>query len=179
MTDADFAIIGRGQPIHTGGFSNNFNYKSFSLNVFMQWAYGNDLYNANRLLLEGNSNGYANINQFASYANRWTPENPTNENYRTRGQGPIGFFSSRVVEDGSYLRLKTVSLNYVLPAKLIQKASLSSLSLNVAAQNLWTLTNYSGMDPEVSVRNNTLTPGYDYSSYPKSPTVAFGLKASF
>ncbi|MES3017267.1 MAG: TonB-dependent receptor [Bacteroidota bacterium] len=179
MTDADFAIIGRGQPIHTGGFSNNFSYKAFSLNVFMQWSYGNDIYNANRLLLEGNSNGYANINQFASYSNRWSPDNQTNENYRTRGQGPIGFFSSRVVEDGSFLRLKTVALNYVLPAKLIQKAYLSSLSFNLAAQNLWTLTNYSGMDPEVSVRNNVLTPGYDYSSYPKSPTVAFGIKASF
>ena len=179
MNEADFAIIGRGQPVHTGGFSNNFNYKAFSLNVFFQWAYGNDIYNANRLLLEGNSNGFANINQFASYANRWSPENQTNENYRTRGQGPIGFFSSRVVEDGSYLRLKTVSFNYVVPAKLIQKAYLSSLSFNLAAQNLWTLTNYSGMDPEVSTRNPVLTPSYDYSSYPKSPTVAFGIKATF
>ncbi|WP_276347618.1 TonB-dependent receptor [Daejeonella sp. JGW-45] len=179
MSEADFAIIGRGQPIHTGGFSNNFNYKAFSLNVFLQWSYGNDIYNANRLLLEGNSNGYANINQFASYVNRWTPDNQTNENYRTRGQGPIGFFSSRVVEDGSYLRLKTVALNYNVPSRLIKKAYLSGLSINVAAQNLWTLTDYSGMDPEVSTRNNVLTPGYDYSSYPKSPTVAFGIKASF
>jgi TonB-linked SusC/RagA family outer membrane protein len=179
MNESDFAIIGRGQPVHTGGFSNNFNYKAFSLNVFLQWAYGNDIYNANRLLLEGNSNGYANINQFASYANRWSPENQTNENYATRGQGPIGFFSSRVVEDGSYLRLKTVSFNYVVPTKIIQKAYLSSLSFNVAAQNLWTLTNYSGMDPEVSTRNPVLTPSYDYSSYPKSPTLAFGIKATF
>lgn len=179
MSDADVTIIGRGQPIHTGGFSNNLSYKSLSLNVFFQWAYGNDLYNANRLLLEGNSNGWANINQFASYANRWSPENQTNANYRTRGQGPIGFHSSRVVEDGSFLRLKTVSLNYVIPSRLIKRAYLSNLSLNVSAQNLATWTNYSGMDPEVSVRNNVLTPGFDYSSYPKSPTVAFGLKASF
>ena len=137
------------------------------------------MYNANRLLLEGNSNGFANINQFASYANRWSPENQTNANYRTRGQGPIGFFSSRVVEDGSFLRLKTVALNYVIPARYIKRAYLSNLSLNVSAQNLATWTNYSGMDPEVSVRNNVLTPGFDYSSYPKSPMVAFGLKASF
>ena len=179
MNESDFAIIGRGQPIHTGGFSNNFSYKAFSLNVFFQWSYGNDVYNANRLLLEGNSNGFANINQFASYANRWSPENQTNANYRTRGQGPIGFFSSRVVEDGSFLRLKTVALNYVIPARYIKRAYLSNLSLNVSAQNLATWTNYSGMDPEVSVRNNVLTPGFDYSSYPKSPMVAFGLKASF
>lgn len=179
MNDADLTFIGRGQPIHTGGFSNNFNYKAFSLNVFMQWSYGNEIYNANRLILEGNSNGWANINQFASYSNRWSPTNPTNDNYRTRGQGPIGFHSSRVVEDGSFIRLKTVSLNYSLPEKLIKTAYLSSLSVNVSAQNLVTWTNYSGMDPEVSTRNNTLTPGFDYSSYPKSPTIAFGIKAGF
>lgn len=179
MNDADLTFIGRGQPIHTGGFSNNFNYKAFSLNVFFQWSYGNDIYNANRLIMEGNSNGWGNINQFASYANRWSPENPTNANYRTRGQGPIGFHSSRVVEDGSFLRMKTVSLNYNLPAKLIKTAYLSNLSVNVSAQNLVTWTNYSGMDPEVSTRNNTLTPGFDYSSYPKAPTIAFGIKAGF
>ena len=179
MNDADLTFIGRGQPIHTGGFSNNFNYKAFSLNVFFQWSYGNDIYNANRLIMEGNSNGWANINQFASYANRWSPENPTNANYRTRGQGPIGFHSSRVVEDGSFLRMKTVSLNYNVPSKLIKSAYLSSLSVNVSAQNLITWTNYSGMDPEVSTRNNTLTPGFDYSSYPRSPTIAFGIKAGF
>ncbi len=179
MNDADLTFIGRGQPIHTGGFSNNFSYKALSLNVFFQWSYGNDIYNANRLLLEGNSNGFGNINQFASYSNRWSPENPTNANYRTRGQGPIGFHSSRVVEDGSFLRMKTVALNYTIPSKIIKSAYLSSLSFNVSAQNLVTWTNYSGMDPEVSTRNNTLTPGYDYSSYPKAPTIAFGLKAAF
>ncbi len=179
MDNSDLTFIGRGQPIHTGGFSNNFTYKAFSLNVFMQWSYGNDIYNANRLLLEGNSNGWANINQFASYSNRWSPTNPTNENYRTRGQGPIGFHSSRVVEDGSFIRLKTVSLNYSLPEKLIKSAYLSNLSVNVSAQNMVTWTNYSGMDPEVSTRNNTLTPGFDYSSYPRSPTIAFGIKAGF
>lgn len=179
MNDADLTFIGRGQPIHTGGFSNNFTHKAFNLNVFFQWSYGNDIYNANRLIMEGNSNGWANANQFASYSNRWSPENPTNENYRTRGQGPIGFHSSRVVEDGSFLRMKTVSLNYNLPAKLIKTAYLSNLSVNVSAQNLITWTNYSGMDPEVSTRNDTLTPGFDYSSYPRSPTIAFGIKAGF
>ena len=179
MTNADVTFIGRGQPIHTGGFSNNFAYKGFDLNVFLQWSYGNDIYNANRLLLEGNSNGYANINQFASYVNRWSPENPTNANYRTRGQGPIGFHSSRVVEDGSFLRLKTVSLNYSIPERFIKRAYLSSLSLNVSAQNLVTWTKYTGMDPEVSTRSDVLTPGYDYSSYPKSPTILFGIKGSF
>jgi hypothetical protein len=179
MTDADITFIGRGQPVHTGGFSNNFSYMGFSLNVFFNWSYGNDIYNANRLLLEGNSNGYHLINQFASYANRWSPENQTNENYRTRGQGPIGNHSSRVVEDGSFLRLKTVTLSYSLPKNIIKKLYLSDLSLNVSGQNLYTWTKYSGMDPEVSTRNNVLTPGYDYSSYPKSAAIVFGLTGSF
>lgn len=179
INTADITFIGRGTPIHAGGFSNNFSYKGFDLNVFLQWSYGNDLYNANRLLLEGNSNNGANINQFASYVNRWSPDNQTNANYRAGGVGPIGFHSSRVVEDGSYLRLKTVSLSYTIPATFIKKAYLNSLSVNVSAQNLATWTNYTGMDPDVSARNNVLTPGYDYSAYPKSPTLVFGLKAAF
>ncbi len=175
----DKRVIGRGQPVHTGGLMNNFSYKNFHLGVFLQWSYGNDIYNANRLTFEGNSNRRFNLNQFASYVNRWTPENPTNENYRAGGQGPIGFHSSRVVEDGSYLRLKTLSLGYDLPKSIIQKAKLTGLSLNIAAQNLITITNYSGMDPEVSVRNATLAPGFDYSAYPQSRTIVFGLKATF
>lgn len=176
---ADMTIIGRGQPVHIGGFSNNLNYKGFSLNVFFQWSYGNDVYNANRLLLEGNSNGFANINQYASYANRWTPDNPTNENYRTRGQGFIGYFSSKNVEDGSYLRLKTVSLSYALPTRLIRKAYLRNLSVDLSAQNLVTWTKYSGLDPEVSTADNVLMPGYDFSAYPNVRTIVFGLKATF
>ena len=176
---ADLTIIGRGQPIHYGGFSNNFTYKGFSLNLFLQWSYGNNIYNANRLLLEGNSNGFHGINQYASYVNRWTPENPTNENYRTRGQGFIGYFTSKNVEDGSYLRLKTLSLSYSLPGDLIKKLYLSNLTIDLAAQNLLTWTKYSGLDPEVSTLNNVLQPGYDFSAYPQARTIVFGLKASF
>lgn len=179
MTNADVTFIGRGQPIHTGGFSNNFSYKGFNLNLFFQWSYGNDIYNANRLMLEGNMNNFHLTNQFASYVNRWSPENQTNANFRTRGQGPLGYHSSRVVEDGSFIRFKTAALSYNIPASWIKKCYLSNLSLNVAAQNLAIWTNYSGMDPEVSTRNNVLTPGYDYSSYPKSPTIVLGIKGSF
>lgn len=179
VTDADKTIIGRGTPIHTGGFVNDFAYKGFSLNVFFQWSYGADIYNANRLSLEGNSNNRLNMNQFASYVNRWSPENQTNENYRAGGVGPIGKHSSRVVEDGSYLRLKTLSLSYSVPKRLISPLFLKELNINVAAQNLLTFTKYSGLDPEVSVRNQTQTPNFDFSSYPQSRTMVFGLKATF
>ncbi|WP_262707121.1 SusC/RagA family TonB-linked outer membrane protein [Chitinophaga barathri] len=175
----DKTIIGRGQPIHTGGFVNNFRYKGFSLNVFFQWSYGADIYNANRITFEGNTNGRRNMNQFASYANRWTPENQTNEHFRAGGEGVIGYHSSKYLEDGSYLRLKTLSLDYALPSQLLKKVYMTNLSLNVAMQNLFTWTKYKGLDPEVSTRGNILTPGYDYSAYPQARTITFGLKANF
>jgi hypothetical protein len=177
----DRTIIGRGQPIHFGGFSNNFTYKGFSLNAFVQWSYGNDIYNANRIVLEGNSNGRTDMNQFASYVDRWSPDNQDAPNYRAGGGGQVGYHSSRVVEDGSYLRLKTVSLSYAVPARFIKKAYLSALSFNLTAQNLLTWTNYSGMDPEVSTRGGlgVLSPGFDYSPYPQSRTVVLGLNATF
>lgn len=176
---ADITIIGRGHPVHIGGFSNNFSYKRLSLNVFFQWSAGNNIYNANRLLLEGNSNGFALINQYQSYANRWSPENPTNENYRTGGQGFIGYFTTKNLEDGSYLRLKTTSLTYSLPDNWIRKAYFKNLSVDVSAQNLITWTKYRGMDPDVSVANNVLQPGWDFSAYPNTRTIVFGLKATF
>lgn len=178
----DQTIIGNGQPLHTGGFVNNFRYKDFSLNVFLQWSYGNDVYNANRLLFEGNggTSSAGGRNQYASYNNRWTPDNPSNTIYRTGGGGPIGYHSSRVIEDGSFLRLKTVSFGYSLPTRLIRKLFLSQLTLNVAAQNLLTFTNYSGVDPEVSTRSpRVLSPGFDFSAYPRARTVVFSLNATF
>lgn len=175
----DKTIIGRGQPIHTGGFVNNLRYKGFSLNVFFQWSYGNNIYNANRITFEGNTNGRRNMNQYASYANRWTPENQTNEHFRAGGEGVIGYHSSKYMEDGSYLRLKTLSLDYALPARYLRKLFMSALSVNVAMQNIFTWTSYSGLDPEVSTRNNILTPSYDYSAYPQARTITFGLKANF
>ncbi|WP_245546835.1 TonB-dependent receptor [Pseudopedobacter saltans] len=176
----DMTVIGRALPIHTGGFNNNFTYKNFDLNVFFQWSYGNQIYNANRLIFDGNGIKALDLNQYASYSNRWTPENPSNTNYRTGGQGPQGIHSSRVLEDGSFLRLKTLALAYSLPKRLIKSAYLDELKLNVAVQNLITWTRYSGMDPEVSVRSSIpTTPGFDYSAYPMARTIVFGINATF
>ncbi|MGV3504759.1 MAG: TonB-dependent receptor [Adhaeribacter sp.] len=178
LDDNDNTVIGRGQPIHLGGFANRFAYKGLSLNVFLQWSYGNQVYNANRMIFEGNYVGLP-INQYASYIDRWSPENPSSKNYVVRGYGPAGVQSNRVLEDGSYLRLKTLSLAYAIPTRLIKKASLSRLSLTVSAQNALTFTRYSGMDPEVSVYNSVLTPGFDYSAYPIARTLNFGVNATF
>lgn len=179
ITDDDKVILGRALPNHFGGFNNNFSYKNFDLNVFFQWSYGNHIYNANRIIFEGNSIVLTDMNQFSSYQDRWTPDNQNSPNYRTRGGGPVGFQSSRVLEDGSYLRLKTVALSYNLPAKIVKKMSLNTLSVNLSAQNLLTWTNYTGFDPEVAVRNSVLTPGLDFSAYPHNRTFVAGVKASF
>jgi len=178
VNSSDRTVIGRGQPKYIGGFMNNLRYKSFELGVFLQWAYGNQMYNANRLFLEGNSAGRLNMNQFASYVNRWEPNHESNENFRVGGMGPITH-SSRVIEDGSYIRLKTLSFAYSFPSWVTRKLNASKLSLRVTAQNLFTLTKYSGLDPEVSTRNSVLTPGFDFSPYPHAKTMVFALNATF
>lgn len=175
----DLTIIGRGLPIHIGGLNNQFTYKGLSLAVFFQWSFGNDIYNANRLHYEGNGNVRTNLNQYASYENRWSPENPDSDIFRANGQGVIGWHSSRVLEDGSYLRLKTVAIDYNIPARYIKAVKLKGLAIGVAGQNLVTWTKYSGMDPEVSTRNTTLMPGFDYSAYPMARTIVGTLKATF
>ena len=177
VNDNDRTVIGRGHPLHTGGFTNNFTYKNFDLSIFFQWSYGNDIINANRLLFE-NGEPRKDTNMFASYTDRWTPDNPNSNIPAVRGQGPK-VFSSRVVEDGSYLRLKTLSFGYTVPSVILKKWTLSSARIFVSAENLWTLTSYTGYDPEVSVRNSALTPGFDYSAYPRAYNFSVGLNIGF
>lgn len=177
INTSDYAVIGNGIPKHNGGFSNNFNYKGFDLNVFLQWSYGNDVMNGNKLMFEGNALNKATLNQFASYNDRWTPANTSSAIFRTKGFFGDGF-SSYIVEDGSFLRLKTVALGYTVPPKLLKRAKIKSLRVYVSAQNLFTWTNYSGMDPEVNIYNSAVTPGFDWSSYPRATTVTFGANLS-
>jgi len=171
----DYTIIGNPNPDFIGGFSNNFSYKGFDLSVFLQWSVGNEVLNANRLVFEGH--GRASQNMFATYADRWTMENPNNKYFRTGGWGPYAY-SSRVIEDASFVRLKTVSLGYQLPKKLLDALRIKSLRFNVSAQNLFTWTKYEGYDPEVSAYNSALTPGFDWSVYPRARTLTFGLNLS-
>jgi hypothetical protein len=93
------------------------------------------------------------------------------------GQGPRAY-STRVVEDGSFVRLKTVSFGYNLPSKLADRLKIKNLRLFMSAQNLHTWTKYSGLDPEVSARNSALTPAFDYSVYPRARTISFGLNVT-
>ncbi|SDY60893.1 SusC/RagA family TonB-linked outer membrane protein [Hymenobacter psychrophilus] len=176
VDNSDRTIIGNPNPKFIGGFSNNFGFKGFDLNVFLQFSYGGDLLNANRILFEGGAlkNG---LNQFESYVDRWSPENPDSKNFRVGGQGPR-VYSTRTIEDGSYLRLKTVNLGYTVPATLTSKAHLKTLRFYASAQNLLTWTKYSGNDPEVSIYSSPLTPGFDFSAYPRARTYTLGLNVS-
>jgi len=164
----DQTTLGSPLPIHTGGFSNNFTYKNLSLNVFMQWSYGNKVLNGNNVQFNTTGGYFFNGNQFATYADRWTPTNPTNDipraMYNIKGDvGSVGGQrpSSRFIEDGSFLRLKTISLSYKLPETLLKKIGIQNISLSASAQNILTWTKYTGSDPEVStfrVQNSAATP---------------------
>ncbi len=168
IDDNDRTIIGCGQPLSTGGFGTSFNLYGFDLNVFFSWSYGNNILNANRLYFENGN--VSNTNQWATYKNRWTEKNPDSDIPRIQANG-VYLYSSRVVEDGSFLRLRNVSLGYTIPRKVLRKMHFDSMRVYISADNVYTLTNYSGPDPEVSTRNSVLTPGFDWSAYPR----AFGL----
>jgi TonB-linked SusC/RagA family outer membrane protein len=178
IDDNDRTVIGCGQPLHTGGFGNTFNFHGFDLNIFFSWSYGNDVINANRLYFENGS--ITNTNQLKTYTKRWTPENPTSDIPRVGADIASMFvYSSRVVEDASFLRLRNVTLGYTLPRKVLRKMHFDTMRFYVSAENLWTLTNYSGPDPEVSTRNSVLTPGFDWSAYPRAMGVTAGLSFTF
>ena len=177
IDDNDRTIIGCGQPLHTGGFGNTFNFYGFDVNIFFSWSYGNDILNANRLYFESGLTKHTN--QFKSYKNRWTPENNRSDIPRVAANG-MTVYSSRVVEDGSFLRLRNFTVGYTLPRKVLRKMHFDTLRVYVSGDNLWTLTNYSGPDPEVSTRNNdVLTPGFDWSAYPRAWGLTAGLSFTF
>ncbi len=172
IDDNDRTIIGRGSPLSTGGLTNTFTYRDFDLSIFFQWSFGNDIMNANKYMFERYY--MPNSNMFASYANHWTPDNPTSNIPRVN-EGTGSYYSTYGVEDGSYLRLKTLTLGYNVPKKFSEKLFMQSIRVYLSAQNLLTWTSYSGMDPEVNVRNNVLTPGFDFSAYPRARTISIGL----
>ena len=178
IDDNDRTIIGCGQPLHTGGFGNTFNFYGFDLNIFFSWSYGNDVINANRLYFENGS--ITNTNQLKSYKDRWTVNNPDSDIPRVGADIASMFvYSSRVVEDASFLRLRNVTLGYTLPRKVLRKMNFDTMRFYISGENLWTLTNYSGPDPEVSTRNSVLTPGFDWSAYPRAIGVTAGLSFTF
>ncbi len=176
IDDNDRTIIGCGQPLHTGGFGNTFNYLNFDLNIFFSWSYGNDVINANRLIFENGSK--QNLNLLSSYADHWSASKPDSDIPRIGANG-MNVYSSRVVEDGSFLRLKTLSIGYTFSRAVLRKLHVDTMRAYLNIDNLFTITRYSGPDPEVSTRNSVLTPGFDWSAYPRSRGFTAGISLTF
>ena len=191
----DKEIIGDANPTHTGGFTINARAYGFDLSANFNWSVGNDIYNANKV--EFTSTGkyqYRNMIGTMGDGKRWTnlnadgtlcndPVKLTEMNANTTMWSPYTdrmIFSDWAIEDGSFLRLNTLTLGYTLPRNLTQKVKIQNLRFYVTAYNVFCLTDYSGYDPEVStIRSTNLTPGVDYSAYPKSRQFVVGLNLNF
>jgi TonB-linked SusC/RagA family outer membrane protein len=177
VTSDDRTVIGKTLPKFFGGFTNTFNFGNFDLNVIFQYSYGNDIYNATRLYSTQTQNERTNM--LAEVTDRWTSTHASN-----KVPSALGYvkneLSSRFVEDGSYLRLKSLTLGYTLPVKFTRKFYISKMRVYASSQNLFCITGYSGYDPEVSMLSGSpMTPGLDWGAYPKSKMFTFGLDVQF
>jgi TonB-linked SusC/RagA family outer membrane protein len=201
ITAADRQIIGSAQPKHSGGFGFNATYKGFDLATFFNWVVGNDVYNTGRIGFNmyyrstyGNMLNTMNYNDRFKYidaagnqvtelaelaklnanAKIWSP-------FSMGTAAPV--FHSYAIEDGSFLRLNNVTLGYSLPKNWISSLGMTRLRVYATVYNAFLWTKYSGYDPEVSATRNSsysaLTPGVDYSGYPKSRTYTLGINVNF
>jgi TonB-linked SusC/RagA family outer membrane protein len=192
----DRTIIGSAQPKFTGGFNQTFIYKGFDASVFVNFVYGNNILNANKLEFTNSFTPDANVLSIMNdrwkyidatgnvvtdpvalatmnaHAKLWVP---------SQGTGATAFaLHSWAVEDGSFLRLNNVSIGYTIPGDIMRRAKISKLRIYVTGSNLGIATHYSGYDPEVNSRRSSgTTPGVDYSAYPRARSILFGMNLTF
>ncbi len=167
----DREILGNPFPDFFGGFSNTFGFKGFELNVFFQYSSGGKIFNYNAIELETPTGGQ---NAYAVLKDRFTDSKPSNRYPRASTNRNV-LVSDLWLEDGSYIKLKTVSLSYHFPT--VNIPHIQGIRLYVTGQNFITWTKYRGFDPEVSYRGaSTLEAGEDFGGYPQSRTILFGLK---
>jgi TonB-linked SusC/RagA family outer membrane protein len=205
IDDNDRTTLGSPIPFLTGGVTTNVTWKGFSVQAFFQYSYGNKVLNYNALKF-GESGKYWNRgNMYASFADRWTPENTNTDIPRileTTGGGDASVATPRItdkfVEDGSFIRFKTLSVSYSVSKKVLSKIKLSNLMFVFSAQNIALWSKYSGQDPEVSnyggvnqkrgtgyteLTNTTsyssMTGGMDNAAYPRSLTLNGGINITF
>ncbi|GIQ57137.1 SusC/RagA family TonB-linked outer membrane protein [Flavobacterium collinsii] len=191
INDLDRTAIGDANPKYTGGLNNTFSYKGIDLSVFLDFTVGNDIYNAN--VLNNSRLNLDNLNTLAIYADRWTTINAAGQRVTDPNElaalnvgktnpafngNTTGRLYSSIIEDGSFLRINNVSLGYTLPKAWLKKSHISNLRIYFTAYNLYVFTKYSGYDPEVSVLNNAITRGVDFSAYPRSKSFITGLNIS-
>lgn len=188
IDSGDRRTVGNAQPDFFGGFSNSFAYKGFDLNVLFQFTYGNDIFNHSRAsyenlgwsrigtgfpLPDGNNHTLADDRWMQPGDNTDIPRaSLTNINWRE--------YSSRWLEDGSYLRLKTLTLGYNFSPDITQRIGMRNLRLYMQGQNLLTFTSYTGLDPEVNQNaRNALVAGSDFGTHPQVKTISFGINLEF
>jgi TonB-linked SusC/RagA family outer membrane protein len=172
IDDNDRTYIGNPNPKFIFAINNTIEWRGFDLSIFLQGVYGNDIFNANRIYQEGMAVAQ---NQTTATLERWTGEGTSNTMPRAVFNDPNKNtrVSDRFIEDGSYLKIKNLTLGYTFRQKWLEKAKLSSARVYFSAQNLLTITNYSGFDPEVPVN------GIDLNVYPVTRTVSAGINLIF
>lgn len=194
ITSADRQIVGNALPKYTGGLINNINYKAFDFSFFFYFQQGNKIMNMNDFFMV-HGGTQANIGFLPRQLERWQKPgditdiprlttysgNPTvNGGAANNYGGNVASLSSRYLEDGSFLRLKTITLGYTLPGAASGKIGINKLRIYAQATNLLTFTNYGGLDPEVSSQsNNQNTAGYDWATVPQPKTYQIGASLTF
>lgn len=202
IDELDVCEIGDMNPVHTGGFNINATWKNFDLGLYFNWSYGNDVYNVNKIAsmyCAKESGAYENKLAFMKDAYKiydivdgqlvhlTTPEQLNAANVNAKYPLPYsenGVTSTLAIEDGSYLRLNTLTLGYSLPQNLLRKVGISKLRIYGTVYNVFTITGYSGLDPEVSANtsnNNATYPtvGLDWGTYPRARSFVVGLNLTF
>lgn len=172
INDSDRTVIGNPNPSWLFSMSNSLSYKGFELSVFLQGIAGNKIYNANNIDNTGMAAAY---NQTTNVLKRWQGEGTSNSMPRAVFGDPNQNtrVSDRFVENGSYLRLKNITLSYTFPKQWLQKAQIENARLSLSCENVATITGYSGFDPEVGIN------GIDQNRYPISRTFSLGLNFNF
>lgn len=179
IDENDQTSLGDPNPKFTYGITNNFSYKNFDLSVFLNGSYGSKIFNVLNYKVSSLAGLYSN--QLASVANYWTPKNAdSNIPAPKSGDNPNLKNSDRFLESGSFLRIQNVNLGYNLPSKYLQKVKMSGLKVYVSAQNLYTFTNYTGLDPEIgAIDQNVFLSNVDIGRYPSPRIITFGINAKF
>lgn len=200
INDDDVEVIGDMTPVHTGGFNINTSYKNFDLGLYFNWSYGNEIYNANKLgALYGYKESGVYENKLSLVKDCYkiydvvggqlvaltTPEQLDAANVNAKlplAYSENGYVSTLGIEDGSYLRLNTLTLGYTLPKQFIKKAGISNLRVYGSIYNVFTITGYSGLDAEVNTNTSTSDYpkwGLDWGTYPRARSFVLGVNISF
>lgn len=173
-------ILGNAMPKFFGGFNNNFSYAGFDLGILFSYQYGNKVMNLNRFFGEGGGTRDANRVMFADQLNRWTHQGQVTDVPRETAYG-LSYTTdqnSRFMEDGSFIRLKDLTVGYTLPASLTGKWKVGAIRLYFVGTNLWLHTKYTGPDPEANTTATQTIQGLDLGTPPQPRAVQFGINAT-